>query len=76
MNQLNAQYMIDFLSTLADQMLVHQDRLCKLDAQIGDGDLGITVTLGMKGMKEGLLELADEDMGRNCANGRGAQASC
>lgn len=63
MNQLNTKDMIDFLSTLADQMLVHEDRLRELDAQIGDGDLGISVTLGMKGMKEGLLELADEDMG-------------
>lgn len=63
MEQLTTKNILDLLNTLADQMPQYQDRLRALDAQIGDGDLGITITLGMKGIKEGLAELADEAIG-------------
>ena len=63
MDRLTAQDVVSFLSVLADKMPTHQERLRELDAQIGDGDLGVTVALGMKGMKDGLAELADADVG-------------
>jgi len=63
MQRLTTQHVINFLDTLAEKMPEHADRLRQLDAQLGDGDLGITITLGMNGVKEGLSDLADEDVG-------------
>jgi len=63
MEQLTSHQVIDFLETLAEQMPQHQDKLRELDATIGDGDLGITIALGVKGIKEGLPELAEEGIG-------------
>lgn len=63
MQQLTTENMIGFLNMLAEKMPEHQDRLRELDARMGDGDLGVTITLGMQGIKEGLAELADEDIG-------------
>ena len=59
MDHLTTLGLLDFLTILADRMPVHGDRLRELDAQMGDGDLGVTVVLGMKGIKDGLAGLKD-----------------
>lgn len=57
MNALTATDLVDFLRVLAEEMPAHQDELRALDARIGDGDLGVTIALGMKGIGDGLAEL-------------------
>lgn len=59
METMTAADLIDLLRVLAEEMPAHQEELRDLDAQMGDGDLGITVTLGMKGIADGLDELQD-----------------
>ncbi len=62
-NTLTQGDMIALLQRVADDTTAQAERLRELDAAIGDGDLGITVTLGFGAVKEGLLELADADIG-------------
>ena len=79
MDHLTALELLDFLTMLADRMPAHKDKLRELDAQMGDGDLGVTVVLGMKGIKDGLADLTGEDVGtviaRSGANFNRAAAS-
>ncbi len=63
MEKLTAADVIAFLRMLAEEMPRHQDKLRQLDAQIGDGDLGVTVSLGMKGISDGLADLEGERPG-------------
>lgn len=63
MDKLTNQDVLAFLELLTDELPQHQDELRELDAQVGDGDLGITIVLGMKGIKEALPALADSDIG-------------
>ncbi|MBC7236584.1 MAG: dihydroxyacetone kinase subunit L [Chloroflexi bacterium] len=51
------------LKKVADDTVAQAERLRELDAAIGDGDLGITVTLGFEALKEALAELANADVG-------------
>lgn len=39
------------------------DQLNRLDAAVGDGDLGITMTLGCRAVRDALPGLADQDLG-------------
>lgn len=50
------------LHKLGDDLTAQADLLRELDAAIGDGDLGITVTLGFGALQEALAGLADQDM--------------
>ncbi|NLT73878.1 MAG: dihydroxyacetone kinase subunit L [Chloroflexi bacterium] len=50
------------LRQLAADLTAGADRLRELDAAIGDGDLGITVTIGFGAMCEALDDLADQDI--------------
>lgn len=63
METLSSADVISFLSMLAEEMPAHQDHLRELDAQIGDGDLGITVTIGMRAIGAALPELEGEEPG-------------
>jgi len=63
MDRLTTEQVIRFLELLADRMPEHAEMLRELDAQLGDGDLGITMTLGMAGIKQGLSELPHDDVG-------------
>lgn len=63
MDTLTAHDVMAFLRLLSEEMPEHRDELRELDAQIGDGDLGITVSIGMKAIGEGLDELRDEPPG-------------
>ena len=53
----------DFITRLAEVMPTHEQTLRDLDAQIGDGDLGVTVSLGTRAMADGLADLSGEDPG-------------
>jgi dihydroxyacetone kinase-like protein len=63
MDELTADDVIAFLRMLSEEMPQHKDTLRELDAQIGDGDLGITVSIGMKAIRDGLPELEGEEPG-------------
>jgi dihydroxyacetone kinase-like protein len=51
------------LQKVGDDLTAQADKLRELDAAIGDGDLGITVTLGFAAVCEGLPALAQSDIG-------------
>lgn len=63
MEKLTADDMIAFLRMLSEEMPQHKDHLRELDAQIGDGDLGITIAIGMKAIRDGLADLEGEEPG-------------
>ncbi len=51
------------LGKIAEGAIPHADRLRELDAKIGDGDLGVTITKGLTAVKESLESLSGEDVG-------------
>ena len=51
------------LEQMCSDLSEHKDSLRELDAQIGDGDLGITMELGCRSLKEGLVALQAADVG-------------
>jgi len=56
----------DVIATLlkmADDLTAQADELRELDAAIGDGDLGLTVTIGFTAVREILPSLAESDIG-------------
>ncbi|MFW6156079.1 MAG: dihydroxyacetone kinase subunit DhaL [Armatimonadota bacterium] len=63
MDTLDNADVIAFLQMLSEEMPQHKDELRELDAQIGDGDLGITVSIGMKAIRDELLDLEGEEPG-------------
>jgi len=69
MDKLTAADVIAFLTMLSEEMPKHKDELRELDAQIGDGDLGITISIGMKAIRDGLPDLEDEEPGTILAKG-------
>lgn len=48
---------------MVDGLIGAADELARLDAAAGDGDLGVTVTLGGGAIRKALPELAGEDIG-------------
>ncbi len=63
MDTITAADVADFIARLAEVMPTHEQTLRDLDAQIGDGDLGVTVSLGTRAMADGLANLSGEDPG-------------
>lgn len=63
METLTKQDIIEIIRLLGEKMPGHKDELRELDAQLGDGDLGITVELGTEAMAAGVEELLDQDTG-------------
>lgn len=51
------------LDQMCSDLIVQKDTLRELDAQIGDGDLGITIELGCQALKKGLADLLEADIG-------------
>jgi len=51
------------LLKVADDLTAQADELRELDAAIGDGDLGITVTIGFEAVRDALPALAGSDIG-------------
>jgi phosphoenolpyruvate---glycerone phosphotransferase subunit DhaL len=48
------QKFVQIILRLADDVVAAKDQLTELDATIGDGDLGVTMTLGFNAVKEDL----------------------
>ena len=54
---------VAILNKMAVDLPAQAETLRQLDAAIGDGDLGITVTIGLGAVVDGLPDLADSDIG-------------
>ncbi|NLO07425.1 MAG: DAK2 domain-containing protein [candidate division WS1 bacterium] len=63
MERIDAAQLIAFLQVLTEEMPAHRDRLRELDAQLGDGDLGITIAIGMKAIRDALADFPGEEPG-------------
>ncbi len=55
---------VSILKEVASDFKSHSEELRQLDAVIGDGDLGVTVELGSKGLSEYLTSPVPEDVGQ------------
>jgi dihydroxyacetone kinase-like protein len=55
--------LLALLQQMAIDMAAHKDYLCELDGAMGDGDQGITMTLGFGAIVAALPALADQDIG-------------
>lgn len=60
--RLTAEDVVAILARTADDLTSRADELRELDAAIGDGDLGITVTIGFGAVREGLEGLRGQDI--------------
>ncbi|MFZ5436144.1 MAG: dihydroxyacetone kinase subunit DhaL [Bacillota bacterium] len=54
--------------SIGECMIRNSNSLTELDAALGDGDLGVTVALGAKALKEAVEEVDTEDIGRLLIN--------
>lgn len=55
--KLSREALVRLIFNLADDVIAAKDRLTELDAVIGDGDLGVTMTLGFNAVKASLEPL-------------------
>lgn len=62
-NQLSKQQFIQLILQILDRLEASADQLNRLDAAVGDGDLGVTITLGSRAVRDSLHSLADQDLG-------------
>lgn len=62
MDQITKDDLVGLIDHLAEKMIAAKDLLNTLDGAIGDGDLGITMTLGFQAIKKQLLACQTEDM--------------
>ena len=56
--------LLAFFDAAADTMAAKKEYLIELDAAVGDGDLGLTMSAGFAKIKEALHESADDDLGK------------
>ncbi len=49
---------VDMLRRIAERIEREKDHLCALDGAVGDGDHGVSMTIGMRGVTRNLDELA------------------
>ncbi|MHB9038216.1 MAG: dihydroxyacetone kinase subunit L [Armatimonadota bacterium] len=61
--QLSSLELISLLEKTCLDMEASQDELAEIDAQTGDGDLGVTVKLGFEAVRMILPELVGQDIG-------------
>ena len=47
------------LEGIAHDLETHKDHLCELDSEVGDGDHGVSITIGMRAIRRALRELPD-----------------
>jgi phosphoenolpyruvate---glycerone phosphotransferase subunit DhaL len=62
MKTLSKDDLVALLIDVSDEMIASKEILCDLDSVIGDGDLGVTVTLGFNAVKKSLLKVETLDM--------------
>ncbi len=49
---------------LGEVMTAEKERLCQLDAEIGDGDLGLTMSKGFNGTAQAVQSMEEPDIGK------------
>lgn len=54
--------LVQLILTLAEDVIASKDQLTELDSAIGDGDLGVTMTLGFRAIQDALKESQDLDL--------------
>lgn len=64
MDKLSAEDIKSILITVRDLMLENEQYLFKLDSEMGDGDLGITMKKGFNHIADTLKGLQEEDIGQ------------
>lgn len=63
MNTLNVAQVVKLITSMSHDMEETKDLLNELDGAVGDGDLGITMSRGYRGVREGLADYP-QDIGR------------
>ncbi len=58
----------NIMLSMGECMIRNSDALRELDAALGDGDLGVTVALGGKALREAVEDTDSEDIGRLLIN--------
>lgn len=64
MNVLSRKQLVDFICESSRLMEENKEYLIELDAAMGDGDLGLTMTAGFGKAKEFVLSSAETDLGK------------
>lgn len=62
-SELTAEDLLYCLEQMANDLEKQKETLRELDARIGDGDLGVTIELGFRSLREGLPALKGADCG-------------
>jgi dihydroxyacetone kinase-like protein len=58
---LSSKHLLAALEKMAEDLPGEAEHLRELDAAIGDGDLGVTITIGFEAVAKGLADLQDAD---------------
>ena len=64
MTQITKQEFVQILESISKLMRDHRDLLCKMDAELGDGDLGLTMSKAFPAAEQAARESPEEDLGR------------
>lgn len=62
-DSLDVKQFVQMMEQVLDSLVASAEELNRLDAAVGDGDLGITMTLGSKAVRGGLPTLEGQDIG-------------
>jgi len=62
-DSLDVKQFVQMMEQVLDSLVASAEELNRLDAAVGDGDLGITMTLGSKAVRGGLPALEGQDIG-------------
>ncbi len=64
MDKLNSKNIKDIFSKIKDIMVENEDFLFKLDSDMGDGDLGLTMSRGFSKVNEVIAEMDEKNIGK------------
>jgi dihydroxyacetone kinase-like protein len=59
----NKEQFLQLVNRILDKLEGSAEELNRLDAAVGDGDLGVTITLGCRAVRNALPSLAEQDLG-------------
>lgn len=62
-NKITSEDMIAILGKMADDLEAAKEYLTDLDAAVGDGDQGVTMTIGFRAVRQGLEALRGQEVG-------------
>ncbi len=69
MNSVKNEALPALFDVVSRHMAANADELCKMDAMLGDGDLGLTMKKGFGAMPDILRELDEPDIGKKLMKG-------